>query len=116
MRALCKRSCVSIDILKTAYKEVHGPALLVLFITTKYCTLRSMSSHYRKSGAIETLPVLLTAWGPSLADGSSPGHILPHTLEAGDPYYIGDVYQKSRIGPSGQWISATSSTSESVTS
>ena len=32
--------------------------------------------------------------------GSS--HILPHTYEAGDAYYFGDVYESSRIGQNGE--------------
>ena len=40
-------------------------------------------------------------WNPDL---SSPSHILPHTYEAGDSYYIGDVYEPSRIGQSGELI------------
>ena len=57
-----------------------------------------------KPGRPNELPILQRAWGPSGADLSSPSHILPHTLEAGDPYCIGDVYEKSRISPSGEWI------------
>lgn len=33
-----------------------------------------------------------------------PSHILPHTHEAGDSYYIGDVYEPSRIGQSGEMM------------
>ena len=40
-------------------------------------------------------------WKPDL---SSSSHILPHTHEAGDSYYIGDVYEPSRIGQSGELI------------
>jgi len=59
------------------------------------------------------LPVLLTAWGPSGTDVSAPSHTLPHTLEAGDPYYIGDVYEKSRVG---HWMPAKCSTSAAMNS
>ena len=45
-------------------------------------------------------PVLLTAWGPSGTDTSDP-RILPHTQEAGDPYYIGDIYEGTHITLSG---------------
>ena len=40
-------------------------------------------------------------WKPDL---SSSSHILPHTHEAGDSYYIGDIYEPSRIGQSGELI------------
>lgn len=40
-------------------------------------------------------------WVPDL---SAPSHILPHTHAAGDAFYIGDVYEPSRIGPSGELI------------
>lgn len=38
------------------------------------------------------------------ADLSSSSHILPHTYEAGDAFYIGDVYEPSRIGQSGELV------------
>lgn len=44
---------------------------------------------------------LHVSWVPDL---SLPSHILPHTHEAGDSYYIGDVYEPSRIGQSGELI------------
>ena len=31
-------------------------------------------------------------------------HIQPHTQEAGDSYYIGDVYEPSRIGQTGELV------------
>ena len=40
-------------------------------------------------------------WKP---DPSSSSHILPHTHVAGDSYYIGDVYEPSRIGQSGELV------------
>ena len=46
-------------------------------------------------------PVYADLWAPDL---SSPSHILPHTLAAGDPFYIGDVYEPSRIGQSGELV------------
>lgn len=46
-------------------------------------------------------PAFHNPWTPYL---SPPSHILPHTLEAGDSYYIGDVYEPSRIGQSGELI------------
>ncbi|KAL2046375.1 hypothetical protein N7G274_001822 [Stereocaulon virgatum] len=48
--------------------------------------------------------VLETAWPPSGTDFTSKNNILPHTQEAGDAYYIGDVYEKSRIGSSGELL------------
>lgn len=42
-------------------------------------------------------------WEPDL-DLPLSSHILPHTHEAGDSYYIGDVYESSRIGQSGELI------------
>ena len=45
--------------------------------------------------------VLVTAWGPSGMDTSAPHLILPHTQEAGDPYYIGDIYEGTHITHSG---------------
>lgn len=45
-------------------------------------------------------PVLFTAWGPSGTDTTDP-RILPHTQEAGDPYYIGDIYEGTHITQSG---------------
>jgi hypothetical protein len=47
------------------------------------------------------LTVLETAWPPSGTDLTSKNNILPHTQEAGDAYYIGDVYERSRIDSSG---------------
>ena len=46
-------------------------------------------------------PVYADLWTPDL---SSPSHILPHTYAAGDAFYIGDVYEPSRIGQSGELI------------
>lgn len=43
-------------------------------------------------------------WGHSSTILPSPSHILPHTYEAGDPFYIGDIYEPSRIGQSGELI------------
>ena len=40
-------------------------------------------------------------WVPDL---SSSSHTVPHTHEAGDSYYIGDVYEPSRIGQDGRLI------------
>ena len=40
-------------------------------------------------------------WKPDLF---LPANVSPHTSEAGDPYYIGDVYEPSRIGQSGELI------------
>lgn len=40
-------------------------------------------------------------WIPEL---SSSSHIQPHTQEAGDSYYIGDVYEPSRIGQTGELV------------
>lgn len=37
-------------------------------------------------------------------DLSSPSHIQPHTGVGGDSFYIGDVYEPSRIGQSGELI------------
>ena len=48
--------------------------------------------------------VLETAWPPSGTDFTSKNNILPHTQEAGDAYYIGDVYERSRIGLSGELL------------
>ena len=44
--------------------------------------------------------VLSEAWGPSGTNPSDP-RILPHTQEAGDPYYIGDIYEGTHITQSG---------------
>ena len=44
--------------------------------------------------------VFLKAWGPSGTDTSDP-RFLPHTQEAGDPYYIGDIYEGTHITQSG---------------
>lgn len=44
--------------------------------------------------------VYLTAWGPSGTD-TSDQRILPHTQEAGDSYYIGDIYEGTHITHSG---------------
>ena len=38
------------------------------------------------------------------SDFSSSSHTLPHTYEAGDSYYIGDIYEPSRIGQSGELL------------
>ena len=43
-------------------------------------------------------------WKSSTTKLDSLDLILPHTNEAGDPYYIGDVYEPSRIGQSGELI------------
>ena len=43
-------------------------------------------------------------WKNSTTKLDSSNLILPHTNEAGDPYYIGDVYEPSRIGQSGELI------------
>ena len=59
--------------------------------------------------------VLETAWGPSGTDVSSPNNILPHTQEAGDSYYIGDVYDGSRIGQSGELLKPNLPTRKAVT-
>ena len=59
-----------------------------------------MTKESHRPGLPDLLPVLLTAWGPSGTDSDHKSHILPHTQEAGDPYYIGDVYEKSRFTPS----------------
>ena len=48
-------------------------------------------------------------------DLSSPSHIVPHTQEAGDPYYIGDAYESSRIGQDGRLIEENSSKLKSTT-
>ena len=40
----------------------------------------------------------------SRIDLSQLSHILPHTITAGDPYYIGDVYEQSRIGQAGEIV------------
>lgn len=45
-----------------------------------------------------------TFWAASVTNLSPQSHILPHTVSAGDSYYIGDVYEKSRIGQSGELI------------
>ena len=44
--------------------------------------------------------LFFTAWGPSGTDASD-HRILPHTQEAGDPYYIGDIYEGTHITQSG---------------
>lgn len=49
---------------------------------------------------LNDISVLSTAWGPSGTDPNDP-RILPHTQEAGDPYYIGDIYEGSHITQSG---------------
>lgn len=41
------------------------------------------------------------SWVPGI---DSRSRILPHTHEAGDSYYIGDVYEPSRIGQDGELI------------
>ena len=54
-----------------------------------------------KPRLIDREAVLVTAWGPSGTDTSDP-RILPHTQEAGDPYYIGDIYEGTHIAQSGE--------------
>ena len=54
-----------------------------------------------KPRLIDREAVLFTAWGPSGTDTSDP-RILPHTQEAGDPYYIGDIYEGTHITQSGE--------------
>ncbi len=43
-------------------------------------------------------------WDDHLTDVQTVSRILPHTNEAGDPFYIGDAYEESRIGQSGELI------------
>ena len=52
-------------------------------------------------------------WAPDLV---SPSHTVPHTHEAGDSYYIGDVYEPSRIGQDGRLIDKNDSKLKSSTS
>ena len=52
-------------------------------------------------------------WVPDL---SSPSHTVPHTLEAGDSYYIGDVYEPSRIAQDGRLIEKDNPKFKSTTS
>ena len=56
-----------------------------------------------------------TIGGLRAPDISSPSHIQPHTYEAGDSYYIGDVYEPSRIGHDGGLIEKSSSRLKSTT-
>ena len=44
------------------------------------------------------------SWNRPAIQGPPSSHILSHTLEAGNPYYIGDVYEPSRIRQSGELI------------
>lgn len=45
-----------------------------------------------------------TLWKSTRTDLLEPSHILPHTNQAGDPYYIGDVYEQSCVGQAGEII------------
>ena len=51
-------------------------------------------------------PVLSSSshFWPDTFEAGDPLQFLPHTHEAGDSYYIGDVYEPSRIGQSGEII------------
>ena len=56
-----------------------------------------------------------TVQGLRALDLSSPSHIVPHTQEAGDPYYIGDAYEPSRIGQDGRLVEENSPKLKSTT-
>ena len=74
-----------------------------------------MSPQNEKPGLSVKASVLETAWGPSGTDVSSPNNILPHTQEAGASYYIGDVYDESRIGQSGELLKPNLPTRKAAT-
>lgn len=63
-----------------------------------------MTSHIPQTRHFTSHKSSHTLWESSRTDPLQPSHILPHTNVAGDPYYIGDVYEHSRIGQAGEII------------